>query len=60
MGDAQVGEKLALMNWRQRFDRLDLYDHGLPHDQVGSIGAVDLHAAAEQRKFYLCLRLQSR
>ena len=60
MCDAQVSEKLAAVNWCQRFDCLDFYDHGLFNDQVGSIGAVDLHALIEQRKFLLRLDLESR
>ncbi len=60
MCDAQVCEQLAAVNRCQRFDRLDLYDHGLLNDQVGSIGAVDVNALVQQRQFLLRFKLQSR
>src|SRR5690606_4221528 len=47
---AQVGEKLGLMNWQQLLDSLDLDDGGLVDNEVEAVGAVDLQASILDRQ----------
>ena len=61
----QCAMRRYVSSWRlwmgaSEVDGLHLDDHGLIHDQICSIRAIDLHALIQQRQFLFRFKLQSR
>src|ERR1039458_7137445 len=50
---AQIGQNLSSVNWHPAFDRLDLDDKALTHEEVDPITAIETGTLVDNRDWYL-------